>query len=88
MVSLKTKAIYNQQPRVITTDKYAATEIVIPKMIYSGTFSVQVTLRKIKHLNNIIEQDHRLIKRKVKPMPGFDGIETAEKIFVDLKQHI
>jgi len=73
------KAIHNEQPRVITTDKYAATEIAIHELIYSGTLSVKITLRKIKYLNNIIEQDHRFIKRKVKPMLGFEIFETAEK---------
>ena len=73
------KATHNQQPRVITTDKYAATEVAIHEMIYSGTLSVKTTLLKIKYLNNIVEQDHRFIKRKVKPMLGFDSFETAEK---------
>ncbi len=48
-------------------------------MIYSATLSVKTTLRRIKCLNNIIEQDHRFIKRKIKPMLGFDSFETAEK---------
>jgi len=73
------KAIHNQQPRVITTDKYAATEVAIHEMIYNGTISVKTTLRKIKYLSNIIEQDHRFIKRKIKPMLGFDSFETDEK---------
>jgi len=73
------KATHNQQPRVITTDKYAATEIAIHEMIYSGIISVKTTLRKVKYFNNIIEQDHRFIKRKVKPMLGFDSFKTAEK---------
>ncbi|WP_378956279.1 IS6 family transposase [Pelosinus sp. sgz500959] len=73
------KARHNQQPRVITTDKYAATEIAIYEMIYSGIISVKTILRKVKYLNNIIEQDHRFIKRKIKPMLGFDSFETAEK---------
>ena len=73
------KATHNQQPRVITTDKYAATEVAIHEMIYSGALSVKATIRKIKYLNNIVEQDHRFIKRKVKPMLGFDSFETAEK---------
>ncbi len=47
--------------------------------LYSGTLSVNTTLRKVKYLNNIIEQDHRFIKRKVLPMLGFDSFETAEK---------
>ncbi|MBP2629191.1 MAG: family transposase [Firmicutes bacterium] len=48
-------------------------------MIYNGTLSVKTTLRKVKYLNNIIEQDHRFIKRKLKPMLGFDSFKTAQK---------
>ena len=48
-------------------------------MIYCGILSVSTTLRKVKYLNNIIEQDHRFIKRKIKPMLGFDSFSTAEK---------
>jgi transposase, IS6 family len=72
-------AVHNQQPRVITTDKYVATEVAIYEMIYDGTISSKTTLRKVKYLNNIIEQDHRFIKRKIKPMLGFDSFITAEK---------
>ncbi|WP_378956987.1 DDE-type integrase/transposase/recombinase [Pelosinus sp. sgz500959] len=73
------KSIHNNQPRVITTDKYAATKVAIYEMIYSGTLSVKTTLQKIKYLNNIIEQDHRFIKRKIRSMLGFDSFETVEK---------
>jgi len=48
-------------------------------MISDETLSNKATLRKIKYLNNIIEQDHRFIKRKVKPMLGFHSFKTAEK---------
>ena len=34
-------------------------------------------LRQIKYLNNIVEQDHRFIKRLVKPGLGFFSVETA-----------
>jgi IS6 family transposase len=73
------QAQHNQQPRVITTDNYAATEVAIHELIYGGTLLAGTTIRKIKYLNNIIEQDHRFIKRKVKPMLGFKSLETAEK---------
>jgi len=73
------KAMHNQQPRVVTTDKYGATEVAISEMIYSGIISVKATIRQIKYLNNIIEQDHRFIKRKIKPMLGFDSFGSAEK---------
>ena len=38
-----------------------------------------ITLRKIKHLNNIIEQDHRFIKRKIKLMLGFGSFGSVVK---------
>ena len=37
------------------------------------------------YLNNIIEQDHRFIKRKVKPMLGFGSFKTTEKIIYGIE---
>ena len=34
-------------------------------------------LRQVKYLNNVIEQDHRFIKRLVKPGMGFFSFQTA-----------
>ena len=36
-------------------------------------------IRQIKYLNNIIEQDHRSIKRIVNPMLGFQSFRSANK---------
>lgn len=36
-------------------------------------------LRQSKYLNNIIEQDHRNVKRIVKPMMGFQSFNTARR---------
>jgi transposase, IS6 family len=36
-----------------------------------------VELRQIKYLNNLVEQDHRFIKRLVKAGLGFFSFETA-----------
>jgi IS6 family transposase len=38
-----------------------------------------VNLRQIKYLNNIVEQDHRSIKRIVRPMLGFQSFHTTIK---------
>ena len=73
------KSSHNDMPRVITTDKYAATEVAIDEMKSDLIFTSDVILRKIKYLNNIIEQDHRFIKKKVKTMLGFKSLKTAEK---------
>jgi IS6 family transposase len=36
-------------------------------------------LRQVKYLNNIIEQDHRRIKRLTRPGLGFGGFWTARR---------
>jgi transposase, IS6 family len=38
-----------------------------------------VELRQVKYLNNLIEQDHRFIKRLTKPGMGFFSFETAQR---------
>lgn len=34
-------------------------------------------MRRSKYLNNIVEQDHRAVRRVVKPMPGFKSYGSA-----------
>ena len=43
----------------------------------AGMLPEEVELRQVKYLNNLIEQDHRFIKRLVKPGMGFFSFETA-----------
>jgi transposase-like protein len=43
----------------------------------AGVLAVSCELRQSKYLNNLIEQDHRFIKRLVKPGMGFFSFETA-----------
>jgi transposase-like protein len=43
----------------------------------SGILPEEVELRQVKYLNNIVEQDHRFIKRRVKPGLGSFSFETA-----------
>jgi transposase-like protein len=34
-------------------------------------------VRSCKYLNNVIEQDHRRIKQRIRPLLGFERFETA-----------
>jgi putative transposase len=43
-----------------------------------GFMFVQLTVRQIKYLNNIVEQDLRFIKKIIKPMKGFKAFHSAE----------
>jgi transposase-like protein len=77
-------------PRVITLDAYAASHRAITELKSGGTIAHRVRIRSSKYLNNVVEQDHRRIKQRIRPMLGFkrfdtatitiSGIELAEKI--------
>jgi transposase, IS6 family len=64
-------------PRVINVDKHAAYPKAIAELKAAGMLPEQVELRPFKYLNNLIEQDHRFIKRLVKPGMGFFSFESA-----------
>jgi len=64
-------------PRVINVDKNAAYPKAIAELKASGVLPEAVKLRQVNYLNNLIEQDHRFIKRLVKPGMGFFSFETA-----------
>jgi transposase-like protein len=44
-----------------------------------------IKLRQSKYLNNLVEQDHRAIKRRVRPMMGFKSFESARKIITGVE---
>jgi IS6 family transposase len=64
-------------PRVINVDKNAAYPKAIAELKAAGMLPERVELRRVKYLNNLIEQDHRFIKRLTKPGMGFFSFATA-----------
>jgi len=44
-----------------------------------------VEIRQVKHLNNILEQDHRFIKRITRPMMGFKAFHSAAATIAGIK---
>ena len=50
-------------PKVITLDGYAASHRAVAKLKAVGTLPRRVRVRSCKYLNNVVEQDHRRIKR-------------------------
>jgi IS6 family transposase len=70
------RAKHTQTPRVscyaicevLTVDKNAAYPVAMDELKQDKTLKAKTELRQSKHLNNIIEQDHRNVKRIVKPM--------------------
>ncbi len=73
------KAIHTSTPRVITVDKNPAYPKAIKELKAAKKLPEEVKLRQSKYLNNIVEQDHRGIKRLVKPGMGFGSFNTARR---------
>jgi IS6 family transposase len=66
-------------PRTITVDKNAAYPKAISEMKKHGELWPRSTLRQVKYLNNIVEQDHRNVKRLSRPGLGFGDFWTARR---------
>jgi transposase, IS6 family len=70
-------ASHTVEPRVITVDKNAAYPKAFKELQAAGILPPLCELRQSKYLNNLVEQDHRFIKRLTKPGMGFFSFETA-----------
>src|SRR5215467_12811222 len=79
-----TKAIRRHGvPEKITIDGSAANEAAIKS--YNEAHGTAMTIRKMKYLNNIVEQDHRGVKRVTRPMLGFKAFDTAQSTLVGVE---
>jgi putative transposase len=47
----------------------------------------KILIRQNKYLNNLVEQDHRFIKKKVKPMLGFFSLKSARATLAGIELH-
>ncbi|MFE6139915.1 IS6 family transposase [Bacillus sp. NPDC057893] len=74
------RSFYVSQPRVITVDKNPAYPIAIEQLKKEKSIPDGMQLRQQKYLNNIVEQDHRFIKKRVRSMLGFKSFDTATTI--------
>ena len=70
------KAICSQGlPEKITIDKSGANTAAITH--YNKTHKTAIVIHHAKYLNNIVEQDHRAVKRVTRPMLGFKSFWAA-----------
>ncbi len=72
-------ATHNQEPRVINVDKNAAYPKAIDDLIADQSLPKTTELRRVKYLNNMVEQDHRFVKQLVNPGMGFGSFNTARR---------
>jgi transposase-like protein len=64
-------------PEKITLDGYAASHAAVAELQEEGVLPTPLTVRTNKYLNNVIEQDHRRVKQRVRPMLGFKRFDYA-----------
>ena len=64
-------------PRVINTDGHAAYPPAIAQLKSEGTLDSGCQHRPVPYLNNVLEQDHRAIKRRVNASQGFRSFWAA-----------
>ncbi|HDR7660363.1 TPA: IS6 family transposase, partial [Bacillus wiedmannii] len=74
------RSFHVSKPRVITVDKNPAYPMAIEELKKEKKMPVGIQIRQVKYLNNIVEQDHRFIKRRVRSMLGLKSFKTAISI--------
>jgi putative transposase len=70
-------------PNKITNDKSGANTAAV-HAIQKDT-GAPIELRQVKYLNNVVEQDHRAIKRIIRPMLGFQTFRCARILLAGIE---
>ncbi len=80
------KAIGNNgKPRIINIDKSGANTSGIRTVNKRSLFVNNIKIRRVKYLNNIVEQDHRTIKRRISISTGFKEFESAQRTLAGIE---
>ncbi len=72
----------NRVPETITIDGSDANEVAMKS--YNEEYGTHIAIRQVKYLNNIVEQDHRAVKRVTRPMLGFKSFAAAYDTLVGI----
>ena len=70
---------HRRLPFSISVDKNAAYPDAVTISQDEKVLPVDCKLRRVKYLNNIIEQDHRFVKKRVGAAQCFGSFHTAER---------
>ncbi|BDC46079.1 hypothetical protein PTKU15_93760 [Paraburkholderia terrae] len=65
----------NGEPETVTIDKSGANLAALDAL--NEERQTPIKIRQNKYLNNVVEQDHRAIKRRTRPMLGFKNFRCA-----------
>ncbi|CAE1144055.1 transposase [Serratia sp. Tan611] len=80
------KAIrHHGEPEVVTIDKSGANTAALTTFNADNPEEESITVRQSKYLNNLIEQDHRHIKRRIRQMLGFKSFRRAQTLLIGIE---
>jgi transposase-like protein len=75
--------IASSLPEKPTIDKSGANTAAVRGLIADS--GVTIEFRQSKYLNNLVEQDHRSIKRRIRPMMGFKFSNCAARLIAGIE---
>jgi transposase-like protein len=73
----------NGVPETITIDGSEANAAAI--RTYNEHYGTAITIRQVQYLNNVVEQDHRAVKRVTRPMLGFKAFNAAHRTLAGIE---
>ncbi|WP_448868847.1 IS6 family transposase [Enterobacter ludwigii] len=80
------KAIRHQgEPEMVTIDKSGASTAALATLNAGKPEEETITIRQNKYLNNLVEQDHRNIKRRTRPMLGFNSFRRVQTLLAGIE---
>ena len=74
---------HNGVPDMVTMDKSGANNAALEQL--NAEQDIPIGIRQGKYLNNIVEQDHRAVKRVTRPMLGFKSFRAAQAVLAGIE---
>ena len=80
---------HHREPHSITLDGHQPSHSALRRMGMNGEFNFRgrkpVTIRCCQYLNNVVEQDHRRVKGRLRPMLGFKTLYNARRVIIGIE---
>ena len=80
---------HHREPHSITLDGHQPSHSALRCMGMNGEFNFRgpnpVTIRCCQYLNNVVEQDHRRVKGRLRPMLGFKTFYNARRVIIGIE---
>jgi putative transposase len=80
---------HRPHPHSITLDGHRPSHSALRRMGMNGEFNFRgpnpVKIRSCQYLNNIVEQDHRRVKFRLRPMLGFKSFYNARRVIAGIE---